>query len=254
MQITFLGTGTSTGIPFIGCQCAVCQSTNPYNNRLRSSILVQHQSTTVVIDTGPDFRQQMLRSKPPKLDAVLLTHIHNDHLAGLDDIRAYNTWQKRDMPVYATPDVQQTIRTIFPYMFEKHKYPGTPSVILETIEHRHSFRVGDIEFLPLEIMHGNLPITCFRMGNAAYITDAKYIKPAEMEQLMGLKVLIINALQKKEHWSHFTLNEALAVIEQLQPERAYLTHISHHMGLYEEVNPTLPTNVALAYDNLVVTV
>ncbi len=240
------------GIPLIGCVCAVCQSTKPKNKRLRCSLLVENEGTTLVIDCGPDFRQQMLRANVTQLDAILMTHEHNDHKAGLDDVRAYNLWQQKGMEVYATPQVQKVLAETFPYIFAEKKYPGAPVVELIELPQK-SFTIGSIKILPINVIHGNLPVTCYRFGNFTYITDASYIAPQEMNKIRGTKILVLNALRKTEHWSHFNLEKALQIIEELQPEKAYLTHISHQMGDFDEVQNELPANVFLSYDGLTIT-
>ncbi|MBX2871954.1 MAG: MBL fold metallo-hydrolase [Saprospiraceae bacterium] len=250
-QLTILGTGTSQGVPIIGCDCPVCQSTNPKDNRLRTSALLQVGDQQVSIDCGPDFRQQMLRAKVSHLDGLLFTHAHNDHIIGLDDVRPFNFRQKKDMPVYATVEVQQALTKRFDYVFEPNPYPGAPMVVLKTIENR-PFEIEGIPIQPVQFLHGKLFVLGFRIGNLAYLTDMKTISTEEKAKLRNLKTLVINALHYKAHHSHLNLEEALALIEELAPEKAYLTHVSHRMGLYDEVNPTLPAGVELAYDGLVI--
>lgn len=253
MKVTFLGTGTSQGVPVIACECAVCVSENSRDKRLRVSVLIEYKMKSLVIDTGPDFRQQMLRAGVKKLDAILMTHEHKDHIAGLDDIRAFNFRSKKDMPVYAHPRVQEALRREYHYIFSEDPYSGIPKVELQTIG-LDPFTVGEIEVKPIEVMHYLLPVLGFRIADFAYITDAKTIAEEELEKLRGLDVLVVNALRKEPHISHFTLSEALALVEQLQPKRAYFTHISHLMGLHSEVELELPPNVHIAYDGLVVKV
>lgn len=249
MKITFLGTGTSQGIPVIGCKCEVCTSVDYHDNRLRSSILVETNGTHIVVDTGPDFRQQMLRERVSKLDAVLFTHAHKDHVAGMDDIRSFNFLQKKDMPIYATEFVLGRLKQEFEYIFTDSKYPGVPQVETHAIENK-SFRVGNVEVQPIEVMHYKLPVFGFRFGDFTYITDANNIADEEKEKIKGSKVLVLNALQKKTHISHFNLEEALELMEELKPEKGYLTHIGHYMGRHAKVSKELPNNVEIAWDGL----
>ena len=236
-------------MPLITCQCKVCSSNDPRDNRLRCSILIEHRDQTIVIDTGPDFRQQMLRAKVKKLDAVVFTHSHKDHIAGMDDIRAFNYSQKRDMDVYASQDVEEALKREFFYVFMTEKYPGVPSVQLHTIRNE-SFQIADVQLQPIAVWHHKMPVFGFRIGNFAYITDANLIPAQEMEKLQGLDILILNALRKESHISHFNLEQALEIIDQLKPKKAYLTHISHQFGLHAEEEALLPHNVFLAYDGL----
>lgn len=249
MQITFLGTGTSQGVPLIGCPCVVCNSDDPRDKRLRTSVLVRTQGKTLVVDTGPDFRQQMLREKVHSLDAVIFSHEHKDHLAGLDEVRAYNFLQKMIMPVYATKRVQKAIRREFAYIFEEPSYPGIPRLEMHTIG-TGPFEAAGVPVLPVEVMHHQLPVLGFRFGNFTYITDANFIGEKEKEKIYGSDVLVLNALRKERHISHFTLDEALDLIAELKPKKAYLTHISHQMGLHREVEKELPENVRIAFDGL----
>jgi phosphoribosyl 1,2-cyclic phosphate phosphodiesterase len=249
LKVTILGSGTSQGVPLITCQCKVCSSNDPRDNRLRCSILIELGDQTIVIDTGPDFRQQMLRAKVKKLDAVVFTHSHKDHIAGMDDIRAFNYSQKRDMDVYASQDVEEALKREFFYVFMTEKYPGVPSVQLHTIRNE-SFQIADVQLQPIAVWHHKMPVFGFRIGNFAYITDANLIPALEMEKLQGLEILILNALRKESHISHFNLEQALDIIDQLKPKKAYLTHISHQLGLHAEEEALLPHNVFLAYDGL----
>lgn len=251
MKITFLGTGTSQGVPVIACDCLVCQSKDTRDKRLRSSILIQTETTSVVIDTGPDFRQQMLREKVDRLDAVVFTHEHKDHVAGMDDVRAFNYKQKKDMDVYATNRVQEALIREFPYVFSDYKYPGVPQVQLHTIDAENTFRIGDITLQPIEVMHYKLPVLGFRINDFVYITDANSISNQEKEKIKGCKVLVINALRKEKHISHFTLEEALSLAQELGAAQTYLTHISHLMGSHQSVLEELPEGVEIAYDGLV---
>ncbi len=250
LELIFLGTGTSQGVPLIGCECEVCSSMDQRDKRLRSSILVKDEKTSIVVDTGPDFRQQMLREQVKKLDAILFTHEHKDHIAGLDDVRAYNFILKKKMPVYATSSVIKALEREFYYVFSDEKYPGIPEIEVHLIDNK-SFYIDDIHIQPVELLHYKLPVLGFIFNKKiAYITDANYISEQEKQKLKGLDVLIINALRIEKHVSHFTLDEALQIIDEVKPKRAYLTHISHQLGKYEEVQSELPTNVFLAYDGL----
>lgn len=252
MKITFLGTGTSMGIPLVGCSCAVCHSDNERDQRLRTAIMVEEGSTRIVVDCGPDFRYQMLQYQVSDISALLITHEHNDHIAGLDDVRAFNIWHKKPVEVYTCQRVQEKLKLRYPYIFAEKKYPGAPSINFNPIDNHTPFSIGSLKNIqPIEVIHGNLAVTCFRFGDFTYITDASYIAPAEIEKIKGTKFLVINALRKEpEHWSHFILHQAIEIIKVIQPEKAYLTHISHQMGLYAEVEATLPTNIHLAYDGL----
>lgn len=253
IKITFLGTGTSQGIPVIACNCKVCLSTDKKDNRLRTSILVETQGKTVCIDTGPDFRQQMLRAKVQKLDAVIYTHEHKDHTAGMDDIRAFNFKQKKAMELFTDLNVEACLKKEFSYAFQENPYPGVPRLNLNRIENK-PFDVLGIIFNPIQLMHYKLPVFGFRIGDFAYCTDVNYISPEEKNKLFGLKVLVITALRKEEHISHFSLSQALCVIDELKPERAYLTHVSHLLGLHKEVSMELPENVEIAFDELTITI
>ncbi|MES2826768.1 MAG: MBL fold metallo-hydrolase [Bacteroidota bacterium] len=249
MKITFLGTGTSQGIPVITCQCAVCQSLDHRNKRLRVSMLIETADKTIVIDSGPDFRYQMLRANVQDLDAILFTHEHKDHVAGLDDIRPFNYLLNKNIDIYATDRVQDALKREFSYIFSDTKYPGLPQIDLHTINEQ-PFKIGNTEILPLPIMHYKLPILGFRIGDFTYITDAKTISDETLELVRGSKILVINALQRTHHISHFTLDEALAFTKKAGVEQTYYTHISHNLGLHEEVEKELPEGVNLAYDGL----
>lgn len=249
MKITFLGTGTSQGVPLIGCNCRVCSSNNPKDKRLRSSVLIESNDQSIVIDTGPDFRQQMLREKVSTLNAVLFTHEHKDHIAGMDDIRAYNFILKKKIEVYATVNVQQALRREFHYIFSDEKYPGIPEINLHTITDE-PFKVGEIEVLPIVVKHYKLPVLGFRIGDFTYITDANYISDSEKEKIKGSKVVVLNALRREKHISHFTFKEAIELMEEFKPEKGYFTHISHQLGLHDRVEEELPDFIRLAYDGL----
>jgi len=250
LKITFLGTGTSQGVPVIGCGCKVCISADVRDKRLRSSVLVEQGELRVVIDTGPDFRQQMLRCGCSKLNAVLFTHEHRDHISGLDDIRAFNYIQKSPMDVYGEERVMRALNSSFPYVFAEKKYPGIPQVRMHTIT-TDAFQIGEMEVIPIRMMHYRLPVLGFRLGDFAYLTDGNYIPEAEKEKLFGVKHLVVNALRRETHISHFTLSEAVSLIEELSPRMGYLTHISHQMGVYAELEKELPSRIRSAYDGLV---
>lgn len=253
MRVTFLGTGTSQGIPMIACDCEVCQSTDARDRRLRSSILIEAAGKAVVIDSGPDFRYQMLRAGVKHLDALLLTHEHKDHIAGMDDIRAFNYKQGQAIHVFAHPRVQEALKREFHYVFSHEKYPGVPQIDLFEIGH-HPFHVAGLEFVPIEAMHFKMPVLGFRIADFTYLTDAKTIAKSEKDKIKGSKVLVINALQKEKHVSHFTLEEALAFAQEIGAEQTYFTHISHRMGKHAEISKELPYGVALAFDELVIEV
>lgn len=249
MKITFLGTGTSQGVPVIGCSCEVCQSLDYRDKRLRSSIHIQVDELSLVVDTGPDFRQQMLRERIHKLDAVLFTHSHKDHIAGLDDVRAYNYLQQGDMPVYGNADVLAQLKTEFYYAFEKNKYPGIPQLKLHEINHE-PFSIGSTKILSLPVLHYQLPVLGFRIKNFSYITDANQIPEQTLNLLDGTETLVLNALQREKHLSHFNLEEALAMAERIGAKQTYFIHISHKLGCHKIVERELPKSVALAYDGL----
>lgn len=233
----------------IGCTCAVCRSADPRDNRLRSSVLIQSATTTIVVDTGPDFRYQMLRAGVTQLDAVLFTHPHKDHVAGLDDIRAYNFFSGLPMPVFANEMTQDVLIREFPYAFADTRYPGVPEITLNTIN-GSPFMIGDIPVQPVEVWHMKMPVLGFRFGNFTYITDANRIEPEEQDKVRGSAILILNALRKEKHISHFTLEEAVAMAESLNAGATYFTHISHQLGLHAVVDRQLPEGMALAHDQL----
>jgi len=251
-ELTFLGTGTSQGAPVIACPCKVCASGDVRDRRLRTSVWIRSKGVSVVIDAGPDFRYQMLRARVSTLDAILVTHAHRDHISGLDDIRAYNYVQGKPMDIYAEPFVQEALRNDYSYVFKETKYPGIPEMQLHDIDPAHPFHVGALQFQPIRVMHMNLPILGFRLNGLAYVTDASAISDAEMEKLNGLDVLVINALRKKEHISHFSLAQSLEVIHRVKPKRAYLTHLSHQIGLHADLQRELPKDVFVAYDGLTI--
>ncbi|MGV3640524.1 MAG: MBL fold metallo-hydrolase [Adhaeribacter sp.] len=249
MTVTFLGTGTSQGVPVIGCECEVCRSIDFRDKRLRVSIHLQLGDTSLIIDSGPDFRQQVLRERISKLDALLFTHEHKDHTSGMDDIRAYNFMQHADMPLYGEERVLRQIQQEFAYIFSGHNYPGIPRVTLYPITEA-PFSIGQVPITPIRVMHYKLPVLGFRIQDFTYITDANYISEQEKQKMAGSRVIVLNALRKEPHISHFSLSEALALLQELQPEQAYITHISHLMGLHREVETELPDFVHLAYDGL----
>ncbi|MEJ5144040.1 MULTISPECIES: MBL fold metallo-hydrolase [unclassified Sphingobacterium] len=250
MIVKFLGTGTSQGVPVIACQCAVCLSNSHFDKRLRSSILISYDDRNIVVDTGPDFRYQMLREHVMHMDAVLMTHSHKDHIAGLDDVRAFNFKQQSSIDIYGTDVLHDALRREFYYAFSGVKYPGIPRLELVEIEALKPFQLFGKEILPLEVMHYQMPVLGFRIDDFAYITDAKTVSHLTKEKLQGLKVLVINALQKESHVSHMTLDEAVAFAQEIGAEQTYLTHIGHRMGLHKDVVKELPANITLAYDQL----
>jgi phosphoribosyl 1,2-cyclic phosphate phosphodiesterase len=249
MTVTFLGTGTSQGVPIICCDCAVCKSTNPKDNRLRSSILIESEIAKVVIDSGPDFRQQLLRRDLKSLDAVVFTHEHKDHIAGLDEVKAFNYFNNMRMPVYATERVQNALKREFAYIFSDDKYPGIPEIDLYTITDE-PIKIKDITLLPIDVVHFKMPVKAYRINNFTYITDANYISDSEKEKIKGSEIIVLNALRREPHLSHFTFNEAINLMEELKPKKAYFTHISHQLGLHNDVSKELPDFIELAYDGL----
>ena len=251
MKITFLGSGTSQGVPIIACECEVCASVDPKDKRLRSSVMVEHNGKIIVVDTGPDFRQQMLKADVKWLDALLFTHAHRDHLAGLDDIRGFNFKMKRAVDVYCEKRVEAAIRREFFYAFEEPKYPGVPEMNIHHIG-LDAFELFDLKIEPIRVFHHKLPVLGFRFQKFVYITDANLIEPKEMEKIKGCEVLVLNTLRREFHISHFTLDEAIELVKIINPKQAYFTHISHQLGKHEEVENELPPNMHLAYDGLVV--
>ena len=249
MKITFLGTGTSQGVPLISCDCLVCKSADAKDKRLRSSIFIEENGKNFVIDTGPDFRQQMLREDIKKLDAVLFTHEHKDHTAGFDDIRAFNFINKKKMAVFASKRVQEAIKREFAYIFSDFKYPGVPEINLHLLENKLT-EIEGVSFLPIEVIHYKLPVFGFRIKDFTYITDANYISEEEKEKIKGTKILVLNALRREPHISHYTLEQAIELVQEINPDKAYFTHISHQLGLHEDVQRELPNNIELAFDGL----
>lgn len=253
LRVTFLGTGTSQGIPVIGSTHPVCLSDNPKDKRLRVSVLLSWNDYNYVIDCGPDFRQQMLRHNVNHLNGILYTHEHSDHTAGLDDIRPF-FFKQGDIPIYAHKRVVKSLKKRFGYILnEKDKYPGAPSVHINKVKNKVTFLIGDKEVTPINVLHNQLQVFGYRLGDFTYLTDVKSIKEKEIEKIKGSKVVVVNALRLEPHLSHFNLKEALAFIELVKPEKAYFTHISHLLGFHDEVEKSLPKNVHLAYDNLIIT-
>ena len=250
MKVTFLGTGTSQGVPVIACDCAVCISADQHDKRLRVSVLIEMQGKTIIVDTGPDFRYQMLRAGVKKLDAILYTHQHKDHVAGLDDVRAFNYVQNSEIDIYANKRVQEALKNEFHYVFSGNNYPGIPRLKLNTIEEGLPFQAAGIDVIPISVMHFQLPVFGFRIADFTYITDANLITAAEKSKIKGSDILVINALQKEKHISHFTLEEALELAAEIGAKKTYLTHISHRLGAHDEVSEQLPEGVFLAYDGL----
>ena len=249
MNVTFLGTGTSQGVPVIGCSCEVCQSLDFRDKRLRTSLHIHVDGQSIVIDTGPDFRQQMLREQIARLDAVIFTHAHRDHTAGLDDVRAYNFLQEMNMPVYGSSATLDQLKIEYAYAFSGHNYPGIPRLTLKKIGDE-AFTINGTSILPLPVLHLQLPVFGFRIKNFSYITDAKFIPDETLERMRGTEVLVLNALQRDAHISHFNLDEALKVVEIINPKRAFFTHISHRLGTHRDVTEELPDHVSLAFDGL----
>jgi len=248
MKLTFLGSGTSTGNPQLLCSCAVCMSKDPRDNRLRMSVYIEESETSILVDCGPDFRQQALRAHIKQIDAVLLTHEHYDHVGGMDDLRPFCSY--KELPVYAFERVLDKMKTILPYSFAENPYPGVPLFKVYPVS-MEPFKIGHVEIIPVEVMHYHLPVLGFRISNMAYLTDFNHIEQSEIDKLFNLKVLIVDALRPQKHISHNTLQQALNLIAAVKPEKAYLIHMSHDMGLHADVNPSLPAGVKLAYDGLV---
>lgn len=249
MQITFLGTGTSGGVPLIGCQCEVCKSIDPRDKRLRTSILIQTNDLTVAVDCGPDFRQQMLREDVRSLDAILMTHAHRDHTGGFDDIRAFNFINKKAIDVYCDLPTELGIKEQYSYAFTETDYPYLPKMNFHRISDSE-FRISDLEIIPIQVMHATMPVLGYRFGDFTYITDAKTIAKAERDKIRGTKILVVNALRPENHYSHFTIDEALELVNDVKPELTYFIHMSHQFGLHAETQKKLPANVRVAYDGL----
>jgi len=249
MEITFLGTGTSGGVPLIGCQCEVCKSTDPRDKRLRTAILIKTDTLNLVTDCGPDFRQQMLREDVRKLDGILMTHPHKDHTAGLDDIRAYNFINKKPVDIYCDSLSEEGIREQYSYIFQDTDYPYLPRINFIRID-KEPFKIGELEVLPLEVMHAAMPVKGYRFGDLTYITDAKTITEEEKAKMKGTKILIVNALRPEPHYSHFNIEEALHFAAEIKPETTYLIHMSHQFGLHAETEKQLPPGFKVAYDGL----
>lgn len=249
MKITFLGTGTSQGVPFIGCSCDVCTSQDKKDNRLRTSVWIEDESASVVIDSGPDFRYQMLRAGVKHLDAIVFTHGHKDHVAGLDDVRAYNYWQNGAVDAYVNTQTEEVIRREFSYIFNGVNYPGIPLLNVMPMD-GSPFDIGGLHFQPIKVLHYKMEVYGFRVGKFTYITDANFIDEAEIEKIKGSEVLVLNALRHDSHISHFTLSEAIAMSKRIGASQTYFTHISHQLGRHAEVEKTLPEGMHLAYDGL----
>ena len=250
MKVTFLGTGTSQGIPVIACDCKVCTSENPKDNRLRTSILIEENNQTIVIDTGPDFRQQMLRENVQKLDAIVFTHQHKDHVAGMDDIRAFNYKFKKDMDIYCTAEVEEALIREFPYVFSAYKYPGVPEIKVHNIKNE-PFIINGVELIPIEGLHYKLPVFGYRIKDFVYLTDVSFVSEREKEKMKGAEVIVLDALRKIPHISHFTMEQAVELLEELKPKQGYLIHISHLMGKHNEVVKELPNFIEPAHDGLI---
>ncbi len=253
MRVRLLGTGTSQGIPIIGCHCPVCTSTDERDHRLRTSALVEVDGVNILIDAGPDLRQQLLRCGVTRLDALLLTHEHKDHTGGIDDVRPINFLMKTPLNIYGQPRVMKAIRNDYSYAFGPDQYPGVPQLVLNPLQ-PEPFEVKGVEVIPVKVRHMTLPIFGYRIRNFGYITDASFISETEKKKLRGVKVLVINALRREQHYSHFNLEQALAIIDEIKPERAYLTHVSHRLGKYVDVSQELPQNVFLGIDNQLIEV
>jgi phosphoribosyl 1,2-cyclic phosphate phosphodiesterase len=249
VKITFLGTGTSQGVPVIACECSTCLSDDQHDKRLRTSLLLEINGITLVFDAGPDFRQQMLREHVTKLDSIILTHEHKDHISGMDDVRAFNYKSQDAIDIYSEERVQKAIKKEYAYVFSEFQYPGIPKMRLNSITD-HAFSIKGIQIVPIRVFHYRLPVYGFRVGDFAYITDANYIPEESKEKLFGVKYLVINALRKEKHISHFSLREAIDFVREISPKKAFITHISHQMGYHAEVSKELPREIVLAFDGL----
>ena len=249
IEIVLLGTGTSQGVPVIACDCKVCKSLNPKDKRLRASVIIIVDNQTLVVDTGPDFRQQMLRENVQNIDAVLFTHHHKDHVAGMDDIRAFNHKWKKDINVYCSKDTEFALKNEFPYVFSEIRYPGVPSVKINRIDEK-PFTINNTEIVPINVLHYKMQVFGFRIYNFIYLTDVSEIPEKEKQKMQNADVIVLDALRRKKHISHFSLVQAVDLLQELKPKKAYLTHISHFMGLHDEVNNSLPNNIQLAFDGL----
>jgi phosphoribosyl 1,2-cyclic phosphate phosphodiesterase len=249
VKITFLGTGTSQGVPVIACECDTCRSNAQRDKRLRTSLLLEKDDVTLLIDAGPDFRQQMLRENVTRLDSILLTHEHKDHISGLDDVRAFNYKNQDAIDIWSEERVQKALKKEYSYVFSEYQYPGIPKMRLNLIP-EHNFDIKGIQIIPIRVFHYRLPVYGFRFGSFAYITDANYIPEESKEKLFGIKYLVINALRKEKHMSHFSLREAVNLIREISPKKSFITHISHQMGLHEDISKELPPEIMLAYDGL----
>lgn len=253
MKITFLGTGTSQGVPLIACTCNVCLSDDTRDKRLRTSIMIEDEGVTIVIDSGPDFRQQMLRHNVTSLDGLLFTHGHKDHTAGMDDVRAFNYIQNKTIDVYAAIPTQTILKREFQYIFDGTEYPGIPRINLNTINVNEPFNIGSLKIQPFEVIHHKMPVLGFRIKNFTYITDANHIPEYSRKMILNSEILVLNALRREAHISHFTLPQAIAESTQAKAHKTYLTHISHQLGLHSQVQQELPDDIFLAYDGLTLT-
>jgi len=251
VKLTFLGTGTSQGVPVIACPCPVCQSDQEHDKRLRASAFIEVNGVNILIDAGPDFRQQMLRAGVKHIDGILLTHEHKDHIGGLDDVRAFNFVNRMPMDIYAEERVQDALKQEYAYVFAENRYPGVPEMNLFDVD-GYPFEIKGVKVIPIRCFHYKMPIYGYRIGDLTYITDANFISEEEKEKIVGSKYIVINALRKQKHISHFTLGEALKLVEEFSPRKAFITHVSHQMGFHADIQAELPRNVAMAYDGLVV--
>ncbi len=248
-RLTFLGTGTSQGVPIIGCKCRVCTSLDPKDKRLRSSVLIEHNGKRILIDAGPDFRQQLLRENIGDLDAILLTHEHKDHTGGLDDVRPINYLHKKILPIFCEKRVEKSLHREYSYAFREIKYPGVPNFDIRVVDSK-PFSIQGIDIIPIRVFHYKLPILGFRIGDITYITDANKIAEAELEKVLGSKIMVINTVRKERHISHFSLSEAIEVARKIGADATYLTHLSHQIGTHKELSSILPQNIYASYDGL----